>query len=382
MRVGWLFGDGLADDVGRSSDVQAWAHQVAQKSDGSRAGIARALYEDLMERIPGAEGGFGAPASHILAAGRGNRAVLLKAGLDELGVPCHFAAVRTFDEDPSSFRFPSESRWGYVILVVEPDPGKRIWLDPRTRWAPFGTIADSAQGVPAIVLPGPGEEPEVVETSVDAGEKGRTDGLTASLAADGTLSGKGWEKFVGYDAAMARGALEQMDPDRRRQAVEQALARSFRNVEVGDLDVDLGKGVGADVTVHYSFKAPGFARDRGNGQLSVDLDFFAARLGRRYLNRGSRSTPLLLRDPERAASRVEISLPPGVSPSLPAAVRQKGKFGTYERTFQMTAGKLVMDERLDLARGRVAPDRYAEFAAFVQAVDQAQSGEVDLKPKG
>src|SRR5262249_30080265 len=114
----------------------------------------------------------------------------------------------------------------------------------------------------------------------------------------------------------------------------------------------------------------------------VDLDFFAARLGRRYLNRGSRSTPLLLRDPERATSRVEISLPAGVSASIPAAVKQSGKFGSYERTFQASAGKVAMEERLDLSRCRVPPDHYAEFAAFVQAVDQAQSGAVDLKPKG
>jgi hypothetical protein len=32
----------------------------------------------------------------------------------------------------------------------------------------------------------------------------------------------------------------------------------------------------------------------------------------------------------------------------------------------------VREERLDLARGRVPPDRYVEFAAFAGAVDAAQ----------
>ena len=47
-------------------------------------------------------------------------------------------------------------------------------------------------------------------------------------------------------------------------------------------------------------------------------------------------------------------------------------FGSYARTERVDGRTLVRDERLDLPRTRVAPERYAEFAAFAGAVDGVQ----------
>jgi len=382
--VAWLFADGLAGATDRSAEVAAWARGIAAsvRTDGAdRTPIVRAIYDRAMEEIDGSDASATGKASQVLAQKRGSRALLIKAALDELGIPNRWAVVRTWDQSPLDLRFPRTSRWAYLALVVRPDPqGGQLWLDPSMRWAPFGRLAPLAEGSPALLLPESGtDRPQATGTPAGSdAPRGRVVEVLLTLGEDGTLKGEGTERYLGFDAAWARGSLEKIDDDRRRQAVESALAKGFRGLTLDDLTVD---PPGDTLTLRYRFTVPEAARELGQGLRSMDLDFFAAGLGRRFLARGDRETSLFLRAPEKVETRIQIELPPSLRiVGAPDAAREKGAFGDYKRSVAASPSRFAIEESLELSRGRVRPHEYRDFARWVMAVDRAQAAELVLAP--
>jgi len=374
--------DGLAATQVRSFEVVSWARAIASEVRGDRMALVRAIYERTMEEIEGSDTSFGSSPSQILARKRGNRLPLIKAALDELGIESRYAVLRTFDQAPGPMRFPRFSRLRHMVLAVRPEPsGGLVWLDPSMRWAPFGEVAPMARGVPGFLLTHLDAE-KIVATSSPFGAdapQGREVELDLTLSAEGELEGRGDERYLGFDAAWMREAIERLDEGRRRQVIEAALARSFRGLVLEELEVDSGGPSGSPLGLRYRFRVPDYAHSLGDGLVAADLDFFAAQLGRRYLALSERETPLLLRAPERVKSRIVLSLPEGAAVvGGPEAARELGLYGSYTRGVALTPGKLTIQEDLRIDRGRVMPQEYREFAGWVMAVDRAQAAELIL----
>ena len=305
--------------------------------------------------------------------------MLLKAALASLGIEARYAAVRTFESDPAPYRFPEADRWGYLTLVVRTEPEAAwTWLDPGMRWAPFGTLAPGAQGASAWVLPEPGETTALRTTAPqDDGARGRDTEMQLTLAEDGTLRGEGVERYLGFEGASARNGLEQMDEARRRQAVEASLARVFPGLTLESLALE---NEAEGIAIRYAFTVPGFARDLGEGRQLLRIDAFQANLGRRFLARGARSTPLLVANTDRARTTVQLALPEGAEVERGVeAAREHGPFGDYKRDVAVDGRRIAIRETLDMHRARVAPEQYADFAAWVSAVDRAQSVELVVR---
>jgi len=74
----------------------------------------------------------------------------------------------------------------------------------------------------------------------------------------------------------------------------------------------------------------------------------------------------------RVPSQWTVPLPPGLSarPATPELL--DGPFGRFERTERLEGGALVREDRLELRRGRIAPEAYGAFAAFAGGVDEVQ----------
>jgi hypothetical protein len=132
--------------------------------------------------------------------------------------------------------------------------------------------------------------------------------------------------------------------------------------------------------VRYALTVPGFARSIGDGRQLLQIDAFQANLGKRFLARGSRETPLLVANADRARVSLKLELPEGmvVERGIDAA-REHGAFGDYKRDVAFDGTTLAIRETLDMHRARIAPDAYADFAAWVSAVDRAQSVELVVK---
>lgn len=364
--------DGFLERSRASLEVRELAAAVAHPPRGaapSGEALLRAAYDRVNEVVEGQGGSWAEPASQVLSRGRGNRTLLLKAVYAALGVKARLALVRPFGADPAPYRFPRPDLYGYLVLRVE-QGGKVAWLDPTTRYTPFGTLPQAARGCEALVLPEPGEAPEVTRTPRGDGE-GREALLRIALDRDGGAAIQGEERYLGFDAAAARAALERLDAPSRRQVVEQSLARSFRGLALESLEVEGEGRADVPLTLRWRARAPAVAR-LADGRASSDAVIYPLRLGARFVQRAARATPLLVAVEERATLRVEVTLPPGAAPPEGTAREVTSPFGSYRRTERWDGKALVREDRFDLERERIRPEAYQDFARFAASVDEAQ----------
>ncbi|MEI6224855.1 MAG: DUF3857 domain-containing protein [Deltaproteobacteria bacterium] len=370
--------DAFPERVRPGREVEALARTLRYPAGASpRTGeaLVRAAYQAAMEKVDGT-GPFADQASHILSRGRGNRLLLLVALLDALGVPARVALVRPFYVDPQPWLFPRLDLYAVPVVRAEVD-GKVLWLDPTTRWAPFGALPPGALDSEALVLPRPGETLRRERTPAVPAVDRSDVVLKIQVDAGGDATIEGIETYRGFEGAGAKGAIEQLDETGRRRALERALSRSFRSLQLQDVRFEGEKDSAAPLVIRYRARVAELARPSG-GRLVIDDVPYPARLTARFAPLASRESPLLLGVDDRSSLRVEVTPPPGETPVAGAPVRVEAPQGSYVREERIEGGRLVREDRLELRRSRVPVDAYPEFARFAAAVDEAQALPMDL----
>ena len=358
--------------------------ELAKRSLGENLGdTAKKIYAAVAQAVRGRSTGtdFNSSAAHVLAQGRGNRLMLLKATLASAQIPSHIVLTRTFGNDPAPFRFPRGELFGYALLRIDLPDGP-VWADPSYRLAPFGQLPSFARGQDAWVVPEPGEEPVEIRTpaSLPGERDGRAVSLELKLDASGDATGSGRDEHFGFEAASLKDALDRLDRDQRKQAVEAMLGRGLRGVSLETLSTEHETDVGGSATLLYGLRV-GLARRDGN-QLFVPSSLLPARLARRWGGTGERTAPLLVDSPEMMTARESIALPAGRHlRGAPQPLSLSTKFGEYRWSARESPpGALVIEESLNLPQQRVAASDYAAFTAFARGVDDAQSQELLVSP--
>jgi hypothetical protein len=365
--------DAAAGKTRSTEELRAFAGRIrAEAGPGAGpAALARAAWDAVSRAVLGGGGPFGSDASEALSRGRGSRLLVMKAVLAELGVPARIVLARPFGADPAPRRFPSHGTWTHPLLRIDAG-GEVIWHDPAYRVAPLGTVPSPVLGVEALVLSEPGEPLEVVRTPERAGaEERREVAVRIALAADGGATVEGEDRYLGAAAAAAKAGVERLDASERRQVIEGMLARTFPGIALATAEMTGEGDAAAPFAVRWRGTVPGLAR-AANGTLVLDAPVFPARLAARFVQVATRTTPLVLAVGEVVEARVEIVAPEGFTPSPADAASLDGAFGAFASTERADGRTLVREERLVLQRGRVSPERYADFAGFASSVDRLQ----------
>jgi tetratricopeptide (TPR) repeat protein len=369
-------------DRGRiTSEVELFARAAAEGKSGLEA--AQAIYAAVNQKLQGRDAGLSMSAAHSVAQDRGSRLWLLKASLEAVGIPTRVAAVRTFATDPASYLFPNETLLPYLCLRAEvPDYGE-VWLDPVVRFAPFGELPEQAAGGrDAYLFPEPGRPLVKVKTPPFADRVGKVVTLDLKLEADGRLTGTGQEVYAGFEAAQLAEALEALSPDQRNQALQSALSRYFGGADLSKLELEMKREVGAPLTVRYQFSAPQFARVEGDRRLVLGALTFPVQLGRRYVQLGSRRTPLYIDNTERSRTEVKLALPPGWTVSTAGGeLKTQSAVGTFVRTERQEGSTFLVSEDYRLQMARVPTNQYNAFAQFAGEVDLIQSRDLAVEKK-
>ena len=368
---------GATDALARSAGGDTPAEKLAR--------IVAAVAQQVRGRSAGND--FASPAPHVLAQGRGNRLLVVKAALASAGVKSHLALVRPFSAPPQALRFPRSDVFTYAVLRVDSGQGElpgapALWLDTTWRLGPVGVLPVFVRGQPAWLLPEPGEEAQLVTTPAfaDAAD-GRLLSLDLALDASGVASGTGKDEQRGFEAAALREALERMDGDQRRQGVEGMLGRGLRGVSLEQLTVEGENTQGGPASLLYALRAKIGRRD--GDTLRVPASLLPARLSRRWVQKAERTRTLLLDASERTEARVSLALPRGMHlQNAPAKLSLQTAYGSFSWEAREEAGKLVVTEALVLPPQRVAVADYPGFAAFARAVDQAQEQELAVGAGG
>jgi len=373
------YGDVFIDRAQQNFEVEQFARSATQGKQGREA--VRALYSAVMHRLSGRDSALAQSASSSIAQNRGSRLWALKASLEAIGIPARIAAVRTFGVDPAAYRFPNESLIPYFCVRAELPDGSEVWLDTLVRFGPFGELPEQATGRDAWLLPEPGRPLRKLKTPPKSVSTGKEIQLKLKLEPDGKLSGWGRETYLGFEAAQLAEAFEALSPQQRDQALEGALSRYFGGAELSELKLDLKRDVGMPLVVQYSFAAPRFARVEG-GQLVLGPLTFPAHLGRRFVQVGSRKTPLYVDSTERNHTVATLELPPGYSLSQPLGeAKTQGAYGNFLRKERQEKNQVLIEETYRLDMARIPPAQYDEFTRFAAEVDLIQGRDLVVEKK-
>jgi len=112
--------------------------------------------------------------------------------------------------------------------------------------------------------------------------------------------------------------------------------------------------------------------DRIEWPASISSD----RLSRRLLSRGERRTPLVLSDDEASSVTTIVRLPQAHIAALPKDTLLDGPYGRFSLRWRRDGERIVGEESLTLHHQRVPPEKYAAFARFIAAIDEARSAVV------
>ncbi|MBL8917574.1 MAG: hypothetical protein JNJ54_01825 [Myxococcaceae bacterium] len=376
------YADAFLDRGQVTHEVEVFARTAAGEAKGLDA--VKAVYGAVMKKLSGRDAGLGMSAASTVGQDRGSRTWLLQASLVALGFDARLVAVRGFTADPAPYVFPSEALFPYVCVRVLVD-GQPVWLDPMVRFAPFGELPEFALGErEAYLLPAPGRPLEKTTTPKHSERPSKTVKLKATLDDEGALSGEGEELYVGYEAAQLSEALEQLSPEQRRQALEQALSRMFGGADLESVDVDTKKDEGgAQVRVKYAFKAGRFGRKEGAGTMVLGALTFPWNLGRRYLVLGQRVTPLFIEASESTKALVTLTVPEGWQLKEPLAeAKTQCPWGHFTRKETQQGRVITVEEEARLVQSRVPVKEYERFGQFAGEADLLQGRDVLLVKDG
>ncbi|MFP2933803.1 DUF3858 domain-containing protein [Pyxidicoccus sp. 3LG] len=373
-----VYGDAFQERWQRTSEVEDFARKATEGKSGMDA--VKALHAAVMQRFTGRDSGLGQSASSTVSQDRGSRLMVMKAGLDTLGIPARVVAVRTFNVDPADYLFPNDNLLPYATLRVEVPGSEPVWVDTSVRNGPFGELPEAAMGErEAYLLPEPGRPLQKVQTPPMKEVPGKEVKLTLQLAADGKLVGKGEEVYSGFEAAQLAEAFNQLSAESRNQALQGAVARYFGGASLSSVKLDYQEQVGAPFILRYEFTVPRFGRMEGDRRMALGPLTFPAQLGRRYVQLSTRRTPLYIDNTEASRTQVTLELPGGWKLTDPqASLNVDSPFGRFTRAEKQEGGTLTINESLRLPRTRVAPKQYEQFSGFTGDVDLIQTRELVL----
>ena len=370
--------DGFLERIRPGREIEALARSIrfpAGEPPRTGEALLRAAFQQVMEKVDGT-GPFTDQASHVLSRGRGNRTLLLVALLDALGIPARVALVRPFYVDPAALALPPARPVRGAVVRAEVG-GTVLWLDPSTRWAPFGALPPGARDAEALVLPRPGEALRRERTPALPAPDRSEVLLRIQVDPGGGAAIEGIESYFGFEGAGAKVAIEKLDQIGRRRAIEQSLSRSFRSLQLEEVRFEGEREVG--LAARHPLPGPGRRARPGLGRRLVVEDVpYPSRLGHRFAPTASRESPLLIGVGDRSSLRIEVTPPPGDVPVAGAPVKVEAPQGSFTREERVEGGRLVREDRLELRRARIPVEEYPEFARFAAAVDEAQALPIDV----
>jgi hypothetical protein len=252
--------------------------------------------------------------------------------------------------------------------------GKNTFLDPGTRFCPYGLMRWMRTGTAAMDMsdpgsfvstPGAGEESALISRSAEM-----------KLAPDGAAKGEVRIEYSGAEALERRlSALDTDEAGRKKELEDEVKLWLPANAKVAMTDSVAWDKEYEPLTAIFNVEVPEFASAAGK-RLLIPTALFLPKV-KRVLKSGPRKYPIYYHYAFTEADALSLEVPEGYSAETLAAPQTTNtKFAKYS-TSASTAGKRVILER-SLKFGGIyfQPDRYDElrdFFAKVQAGDELQT---------
>lgn len=259
--------------------------------------------------------------------------------------------------------------FNHVILRV---PEFDVYLDSTAGLAPFGTLAMTLRGKPALVVDGGGKA-ETVTLPLSTSAKDQVHvAMNLILETNGTLRGNASVEAEGLFGQISRGLMNNFPQGAEAQITGQVLAMTGQNGSGS-----FTRGEPRDLTTPHRYRTefvlPGYVQLPGPGAFVVPQGFgsftnIAATF--EQLGLAQRTLPMPLPG-RRVQETFTVQLPADFKPTtLPRGVQLKWVHGSYESIVKIEGANVTITRvlALDIPGPLLLPQDYAEFRSFGQAV--------------
>lgn len=261
------------------------------------------------------------------------------------------------------------------IAAVELN-GKTLFLDPGTRFCPFGLLRWTRTAVPALRL---GKDAgSFIDIPPAAPPAEATSSRTADVSVDttGKMQGELTVEFRGQEALEHRIDAIDTDDAGRRKALEDEVSAGLPDGAVVKLkDVQGWSDQDAPLVARFSLEVPAFAAVTGKRLIAPAFPF-QSRLRKIFVN-GNRRTAIVFPYSFSVADTVKIKFPDGYVMEHPPHERKTALYDAkYQILNSLSGNQLVVKRALNLNSIRFNSERLGEMKEFfdvVQAGDEGQA---------
>jgi hypothetical protein len=363
-----------------AAEVRAKAEELTHSAPSIEDKL-RALYDFVSQRLatvdlPLGATGFRLRSPAAILAGGGavaeEKCSLLYALARSLNLDAKLSLVVPSAHAQRGPAIPSELT---NVLVVARGSTKTFWLDPSVEVAPFGMIASSLRGKPALSL-SQASDARLFETvpknlPFAASQKVTVD---ASLAADGTLVAKVHYTMRGENELLLRVAFHQSAREKWKDVAQlMSLSDGFR-----------GKILSASASDPYDTRHPFLVDYEISQPKFVDWSKQPVRIppmlpqvGMPDLpakSGGGGTSPIDLGTPLNVDARLTLHVPPNVSIEGPTGTSVERDYATFTSHYAAEGRVIFASRHINFILREVPAARAADYSAFLHAVqtDQAQ----------
>ncbi len=297
-----------------------------------------------------------------------DKASLLVALLRHVGIEANLALVRTANLGDIVAEPPSMLLFNHAIAYV---PSLDVFLDGTAEQSGALELPPLDQGALALVVGAHGAQSASRLTRIPvqpAGANLNVSDYVLTLAADGTLSVRGTERFRGQANAGAR--RDFADAATRKETLQRHLTQIMPGAQVTRLDVTELSLAAEELGYAFEATLPHRAVVDADGSLTLQVSLYPHDLTGNYADRSARTTDVWVEYPWRTRNVMRYVLPPGVTVAdLPSGGVVQGSFVSFTQTITRTADGFIVDEDTALRARRIPVESYAQFRADAVAAD-------------
>lgn len=255
--------------------------------------------------------------------------------------------------------------------------GSDLFLDPGTKFCPFGLVSWTYTSAPALLLDKNGGSFVVIPTAT-ADKTVIRRSAALDLQKDGTLKGDVTVEFKGNEALELRlGALERDDAGRKQQIADEFGAWLPPGSKMRLDDVQGWDSAEEPLVAHFSVELPGFAKV-AEKRLIVPANLFQSGETAAFTS-ASRRYPIYFPYTYEVIDRITARIPEGYRlESLPSGQDVKSTSTRFVVT------RSVQENQMSLARALVInsiyfqPDQYQSFKDFFSKLRVADEEQIVL----
>lgn len=292
--------------------------------------------------------------------------------LKEAGIKSYYATIKAGENESEILAdFPS-SQFNHIIVGV-PNGRDTLWLECTSQVNPFGYLGTFTGDRKALmVTENGGKLVNTIKYTADQNTQTRTATVTVLPTGDATARVNTVYKGLQYETNNLNFLLNRQYDDQKEWILNNTKIPSF-DINSFSMKDTKDKIPTANVNIDLSLKR--FVTISGKRLfLTPNLMSRSASIPEKN---DQRKTDVVTKKSFTSIDSIVYNLPEGVYPEFtPAPIALKSRFGEYEATFILDAGKLLYIRKLKMKKGTYPKESYNELVDFYRNLNKADNTKI------